>query len=99
MKNFDALNKKKGNYFKEMTLLFVLCVGVILFAMGMVRGRCISKGYDLSRMTEEIEQRRVSIDKFEASRSAVISKEILFPLATDRGFVLMQDGKTFNVQR
>ncbi|MDR0454779.1 MAG: hypothetical protein LBH05_08215 [Deferribacteraceae bacterium] len=99
MNGFDVLNKKKGNFFKEITLLFVICVGIVLFATGVVRGRCISIGYDLSRMSEEIEQLRVRIDNSEASRSAVISKEILFQLATDSGFILMEDGKTFNVQR
>ena len=99
MKNYETVNKKKGGYFKETTLFFVICVGIVLFATGIVRGRCISRGYDLSRMAEEIEQRRINTDKLETVRSAMISKEILFPLAADRGFILMQDGKTFNVQR
>ncbi len=99
MSNFSALNKKRGNHFKEMTLLFVVCVGIIVFAMGITRGRCISKGYDLSGMAAEIEQRRIRIERSEAARSAMLSKEVLFPLATDKGFILMQEGKTFNVQR
>ena len=99
MKNLDELNRSKKSYFKEITLIFIICIGVVIFAMGIVRGRCISKGYALSNMAEEIERRKIRIDRYEASRSNMISKEILFPLAADKGFIFMEEGKTFNVQR
>ena len=99
MNNFEGLNKKRGVCFKELTLIFILCVGIIVFAMAIVRGRCISKGYDLSNMAAEIEQRRIRIEQYEVALSSMVSKEILFPLAADKGFIFMQEGKTFNVQR
>ena len=98
MKSLDAVNKCRNNHFKVTTLAFIVFVGFLVFTMGIIRGRCISEGYVLSNMAEEIEHRKILIDKCEASRSAMISKEILFTLA-GREFIFMEEGKTFNVQR
>lgn len=100
MANFSSLkNKKKSNRLKGATLLFLLTVCVLVFSMGIVRGKCISKGYTLSKMATEIENCRLQAERIESDRISMVNKETLFSLASEKGFILMQEGKTFNVER
>ena len=91
--------KEKKTYFKETTVFFGLTLSVLLFSMVIIRGQCINKGYELSGMASEIEGKRIEYEAVEAERLRSYNKEHLFVLAAERGFVLMQEGKTYNVGR
>ncbi|MDR2869932.1 MAG: hypothetical protein LBV04_05750 [Deferribacteraceae bacterium] len=85
-------------YFKAITLMFVIVAVSLLFVTGIVRGQCISKGYELSALADSVEQQRIAMERAESSRSKILSKENLFLLANQKGFVMMSEGRTFNVQ-
>ncbi|MDR2884431.1 MAG: hypothetical protein LBV09_04925 [Deferribacteraceae bacterium] len=89
---------KADRNLKLLTILTIICAAFLVFSIGTVRTKCISKGYELSRLTDTLEERRISIERIEADRSAMVSKEKLYPIAAERGFILRQEGKTFNVQ-
>ena len=93
------MSKEKKTYFKEATVVFALVLSVLLFAMVIIRGQCINKGYELSGMASRIEEKRIDYESVEAERMRAYNKEHLFVLAAERGFVLMQEGKTYNVGR
>jgi hypothetical protein len=90
---------KTGGWLKGVTLLFFLLLCAEVFALGIVRGKCISKGYELSAMTKQIEERKLSLEMAESERLNYLNKDKLFSIAAGKGFVLKQEGKTFNVER
>lgn len=91
------MEKKKMN--TTSTFIFLVVAASILFAVSMVRGQCISKGYELSKKAALIDQKRLDIEKAEAESSILLGKERLFRLANERGFVYKQEGKTYNVEQ
>ncbi len=99
MERYDAINRKKTSINKGATVFFALFLCGVLFTMGIIRGKCISKGYELSFMAQQIEDRRIELEKLEGTKLGYVNKEKLFPLASERGFIMMQEGKTFNVGR
>ncbi|MDR2400361.1 MAG: hypothetical protein LBD73_01760 [Deferribacteraceae bacterium] len=92
-------NGFKGGWLKGVTLLFFLLLCAEVFAMGLVRGKCISKGYELSSLAKQIELKKLTLEVTEGERLNYISKDKLFSIAAQKGFVLKQEGKTFNVER
>jgi hypothetical protein len=97
MNQFVSLSGR-NNRTKGIMLLFLVCMAFMVFAMGIVRGKCITKGYELSRMVGTLESMRIDMEKIEADRSVIVSKEQLYPVAYRYGFIFRQEGKTFNVQ-
>jgi TPP-dependent indolepyruvate ferredoxin oxidoreductase alpha subunit len=93
MKSSKVSSKVKG-----ISLLFVVCALLMLSAMGIVRGKCVATGYELSRMANTLEALRIDMEKIESDRSVVASKEQLFNMANSRGFIFKEEGKAFNVK-
>ena len=83
---------------KLATFIFAITLVILLFTMSIIRGQCISTGYELSKLTDDVEKRRIKIESLEALQARVLNKEALFNAATERGFILMNEGRTFNVQ-
>ena len=96
MLNYIAeLNRR---YFKAITFVFIVLSISLLFVTGLVRGQCIAKGYELSRLSGDVEQRRIAMERIDGNRPKILSKENLFALASQKGFVMMGEGRTYNVQ-
>jgi hypothetical protein len=91
--------RSRGGWLKPVTVLFFILLCAEVFTMGIVRGKCISKGYELSAMSKQIETRKLSLETVESERLNYISRDKLFSIAAQKGFVLKQEGKTFNVER
>jgi hypothetical protein len=92
-------NNDEKSWLKGVTLLFFLLLCAEVFALGIVRGKCISKGYELSTMAKQIEEKKLSLEVTESERLSYLNKDNLFSIAARKGFVLKQEGKTFNVER
>jgi hypothetical protein len=90
--------KQKG-HIKSATAIFLLLGTVLLFSISIIRGQCINKAYELSALDKYMGQRRMDYEQIESERLRDFNKERLFVLAGERGFVLMQEGRTYNVGR
>lgn len=100
----EADKEKKINRFvntantRMQTFVFAVIFISLVFAMSIVRSQCIGAGYELSQLSSEVEKRRIVIESIEARQAKVLNKEALFNTAMERGFILMSEGRTFNVQ-
>lgn len=81
------------------TFIFLVMAASVLFAVSMVRGQCINKGYELSKKAALIGERKLDLERAEAESSVMLGKKRLFNMANERGFVYMQEGKTYNVEQ
>ncbi|MDR2105031.1 MAG: hypothetical protein LBP51_04670 [Deferribacteraceae bacterium] len=95
----EKKRQDSSSWLRGATLLFFLLLCAEVFALGIVRGKCISKGYELSTLAKSIEVKKLAIESAESERLNYISKDKLFNIASQKGFVLKQEGKTFNVER
>jgi cell division protein FtsL len=83
----------------SVTFVFALLVVAVLFATQVNRMKCTNAGYHHSELTKEIDKLKLRLEKVENERLELVNKERLFPIAAQKGYVLKQEGNTYNVVR
>jgi cell division protein FtsL len=92
-----AVEKEDG--LASVTFVFALLIVAVLFATQVNRMKCTNAGYYHSELTKDIDKLKLRLEKAENERLDLISKERLFPIAVQKGYVLKQEGNTYNVIR
>ena len=83
---------------KYRNIVLGVMIVLLLFTVVYVRHLCVKTGYEISTMTNDLENKEVSFQAYMEKKSRELDKESLYRKAEEIGMVLYDPMRTFNVR-